>query len=190
MSQNTEAVRLITNARNRLAKDYQDQFNGVMYYSRIDLTTFNVLDMMNVSESTIDIDTLRTYLPVLYSGIIDKETIISLLVEYDAKFICDFKRGMIFQKPEEDKFYFDYVALAKKEGPIVKDTTISDKVEGTMSNNLDNLYAKRELKLEEYLSNSAIKVKDTFDIYDNHEVITAATVHRERMDKSEDIYNG
>lgn len=186
---NLERTRkLITEARSRINKEFQEQFKGVISYSRNDLTTFTALDMITLAESFIDIDRLLTYLPVLYSKIIKKETVVGLIVEDKSNFICDFNMGKIYQKPVEDKIYIDYVTMAKKEGVLVTDTTLADKIDSTTSKDMDKLYAKRVEDVNNYLRTSAKLVPDDFDMYDQYDVTTSASITRSKMDKSKDVY--
>lgn len=180
--------RLITEARSRISKDFQEQFKGVISYTRNDLTTFTALDMISLAESFIHIDRLLTYLPVLYSKIIKKDTIIGLIVEDGSNFICDFNIGQIYQKPVEDKVYIDYVTMAKKEGVLISDINLGDKVESTISKDMNKLYAKRVEQVDEYLRMSAKLVPEDFDIYDQYDITTSASITRSKMDKSKDVY--
>lgn len=181
--------RLITRARESLSAEMQGQFSGIINYTRVDLTTFNALDMITMSEAYVDYDLLQTYLPALYSGIFSKELILSLLYEDKADFICNFKAGMIFQKPINSSIYFDYVSYYKENGVKEANQDLKTKVSSSLSNDLRNLYGENNNTLLNYLSSCKILEPTTMDIYDRHDVITSEGVTRSKMDKSKDIYS-
>ena len=179
----------IEKAKSLLSEDYKQQFSGIINYTRIGLTTFLVLDMVKVSESEISFDVLKTYLPVLFKSVLPPERMMDILYEDKSDFICDFVEGAVYSKDVDHKPYLDFVRMAKEQGIQEINTSIADKHDSIMTNDLSSLYEQRKFLIDKYIEENAVKESDDFDIYDRYDVPTAATIIRSQMDKSKDVYN-
>lgn len=171
---------------------YKLLFDGVFSYTRIGLTEFSALNLLNDQESVVPYDVVYLYLPMIFHSVVSSDKLRTLIQDDKAHLIANYVEGEIYLKDTDDKVFVDYHQLAigdsKKE---MKDSkkSLDDKYDSVLTKDLSQLYQERKADIRDYLK-FASSLNEEPDPLVTHEDPTITSVVRSKMDKSSDAANG